>query len=174
MSIGIPSAKLTRTRMALASLLLVAIAAPVAAPTASAADQRAAIVVVTHPPVIPTLVQGTGIGAVRSFYSPMNVRGGRAGLYFMTGTLTTTALTPDGKQEVRMSNLVFVFGKPFNQLVVGGVAFYPADGSTLAVGDTAVRPIIGGSGRYARAHGWVVSTNNGAAGWTHEFHLLLS
>ena len=152
-----------------AALTLLITLAPAATP--AYADT---ILTVRHPPVTPTFVQGSGIGAIRGFYTEITFRGGRAGKAFMTGTLTTTGVTSDGSHEVRMANLVFVLGRSYNQIVVGGMGYSPADGSTLAVGDTAVRPIIGGSGRYARAHGWVLSTNLGDRGWTHEFHITRS
>ena len=162
----------TRAFARSSAVLLAAVTLIGAAPASAVESQPTmSIIVITHPPVVPLLVQGAGIGAVRTFYTPVDVRGSGGGTHYMTGTLTTTAKTADGGREIRVANLVFVLGRSFNQIVVGGVAYYPADGSTLAVGDKAVRPIIGGSGRYARAHGWVVSTNLGDAGWRHEFHV---
>ena len=128
-------------------------------------------VVVTHAVVTPTLVTGSGLGMVRTFSAPITVNGkAKAGSYF-AGTLTTIMIDPTTNQDVRSSNLNFVFGSSTNQLIIGGVAVYPADGSTLAVGATTTRPIIGGSGKYAGAKGWAVSTNLGSAGWKHVFHI---
>lgn len=57
-------------------------------------------------------------------------------------------------------------------MVVGGISVYPADGSTLAPGTQTIRPILGGSGTYNGARGYVVSTNMGAQGWSHVFHII--
>jgi hypothetical protein len=78
-----------------------------------------------------------------------------------------------GDQELRASNLTFVFGAEKDQMVVGGISLYPPAGSTLAAGQTSVRPVIGGSGKYSGARGQVVSTNMGADGWTHVFKVWL-
>lgn len=165
---------LPRLRVPLLGLLLaVGVAGWAVAPVSSAARQARTeeVLTVSHLPVAPLAVQGSGIGAVRSFLVPIEVASPGPGSYYMTGTLTTTGLTSDGKREVRIANLVFVLGSPANQLVVGGAATtYPIDGTTLPVGAKAIRPIIGGSGKYSLAQGWLVSINRGDAGWTHEFH----
>lgn len=44
-----------------------------------------------------------------------------------------------------------------NQLVVGGLGAYPLGGTGLTKGRKFVRPVLGGSGRYAGAHGEVTS-----------------
>lgn len=135
-------------------------------------SQHTKKVVITHAAVTPTLVTGSGLGTVRTFSAPILVNGKAvAGSYF-AGTLTTVMLETVTNQDVRSSNLTFVVGKSANQLVVGGVAVYPADGSTLAVGSTATRPIVGGSGKYAGATGWVETTNLGTDGWRHVFSVI--
>lgn len=143
--------------------------------TANAAhkdSEHAKKVVITHAAVTPTLVTGSGLGTVRTFSAPITVNGKlNTGSYF-AGTLTTIMLDTPTNQDVRSSNLNFVVNSSANQLVVGGVAVYPADGSTLAVGSKATRPILGGSGKFAGATGWVVTTNLGANGWKHVFHLI--
>ena len=159
-------------------LAAVALATAVLVGTAGTAEARhhgsehVKKVVITHAVVTPTLVTGSGLGMVRTFSAPITVNGvADAGSYF-AGTLTTVMLETSTNQDVRSSNLTFVVKKPENQLVVGGVAVYPADGSTLAVGAKTTRPITGGSGKYSGATGWVVSTNLGANGWKHVFHVI--
>jgi hypothetical protein len=146
------------------------------APAASAAG-RSTTVTITHAALTPTSVQGSGLGTVRTFYVPTKARGravpGTGAVPgYLAGTLTTIAVGLDGNRELRAANLVFVVGSEANQLVVGGVSSYPSDGSTLAVGQRTVRPIIGGSGVFDGARGSVVSTNLGAQGWRHVFRIL--
>jgi hypothetical protein len=158
--------------LALGSLL--GAIALVSLPTASASEfERTETVRVYHEAVQPTATSGTGIGAVRTFFIPMAVDGVPADGQYLAGTLTTLVeLLPNG-QQLRASNLVFVFGAEADQLVVGGVSQYPVAGATLAPGQKTTRPILGGSGKYANASGDVVSTNLGADGWTHVFRLTM-
>ncbi|MFM8896800.1 MAG: hypothetical protein ACKOE2_15900 [Actinomycetales bacterium] len=141
------------------------------APAVQAAD-KGRTVTVTHAAVAPTLVQGEGLGAVRTFMIPTTVKGKSGPAYYLTGTLTTVAVGMPNDQEVRASNLTFVFGNEANQIVVGGISLYPSSSATLSAGQKTIRPVIGGSGTYDGARGYVVSTNRGADGWTHVFHLL--
>jgi hypothetical protein len=166
--------RLARSILVAATLTLgltVAAGVPAAVAVGQAAKGKAAVVTVTHAPLTPTSVQGSGLGTVRTFYVPTAVRGKGAATGYLTGTLTTIAVGLDGNRELRAANLVFVVGKEANQLVVGGLSAYPSDGSTLGVGQAAVRPILGGSGAFDGARGTVVSTNLGAAGWRHVFRI---
>lgn len=151
------------------SLLLVGIAAP--AHAAQGKGTGITTVTVYHQPVTTTSVTGTGLGTVRTFFVPTAVNGKSADGQYLTGTLTTVAQGLPGNEEVRASDLIFVFGNVENQLVVGGAAIYPAAGATLAPGTRVVRPVIGGSGIYAGAVGQAISTNLGANGWTHVFKI---
>ena len=161
--------KLTRTLAALALGLLAIVG--IATPAHAASGSGITTVTVYHQPVVPTAVTGSGIGTVRYFTMPTAVNGVAADGQYMTGTLTTLDTGVPGGQEIRSSNLVFVFGSSENQLVVGGIAIYPAAGATLAVGARVVRPVLGGSGKYAGAVGQAISTNLGANGWTHVFKI---
>lgn len=167
---------MTRARSFLALLLGTALlliggagAAQAAAPTETFKDRT---VRVWHAAVTPTAVVGSGLGTVRTWFTPISVNGVSAAGQYMTGTLTTVAVNPDDASEWRTSNLVFVVGDEANQLVVGGVSVYPTISATIAAGTKTTRPIIGGSGRYNGARGYAVSTNLGADGWSHVFHLL--
>ncbi len=143
----------------------------IAAPAQAVSNSGITTVTVYHQPVVPTAVTGTGIGTVRYFTLPTAVNGVAADGQYLTGTLTTLDTGVAGGQEIRASNLIFVFGSSENQLVVGGIAIYPAAGATLAEGARVVRPVVGGSGKYAGAVGQVTSTNLGAKGWTHVFKI---
>jgi hypothetical protein len=128
-------------------------------------------VTVTHGVVKATSTTGTGLGTVRTFFIPIQVDGISAEEQYLSGTLTTLGEGVKGDQELRGSNLVFVFGGEANQLVVGGISLYPPAGATLAIGEETVRPVIGGSGTYEGATGEVVSTNFGDEGWSHVFRV---
>ena len=136
----------------------------------AAAKERRAVVTITHAPVTPTAVIGTGLGTVRTYYVTTAVSGKRSpSTGYMSGTLTTIATgLADGK-EARAANLVFVVGSEPNQLVVGGLSLYSTDLNTITTGQSTIRPIIGGSGIYSGARGSVESTNLGDQGWRHVF-----
>ena len=155
------------------SALLIGLMALVGIATPAQAAPKSGITTVTvyHQPVVPTAVTGTGIGTVRYFSIPMAVNGVAADGQYLTGTLTTLDIGVPGGREIRASDLNFVFGSSDDQLVVGGIAIYPAAGATLAEGARVVRPVIGGSGKYAGAAGQAISTNLGAKGWTHVFKI---
>jgi hypothetical protein len=162
---------MTLLRILLAPMLLVATAL-VAAP-AQAAPRESVTVRVYHQAVSPIAVTGSGVGTVRTFFVPLAVNGTAADDQYLTGTLTTLVQGMPGGQELRGSNLTFVLGSEADQLVVGGISYYPSAGATLAPGQRSTRPVLGGSGAYDGARGQVVSTNLGADGWTHVFRLTL-
>ena len=139
---------------------------------AQAASERE-VVRVYHQAVTPIATSGSGIGMVRTFFIPMAVDGKAADGQYLSGTLTTLAENVSDGQELRASNLTFVFGDEADQLVVGGVSLYPPAGATLAPGTKTVRPVLGGSGKYDGARGQAVSRNYGAQGWTHTFRIVL-
>jgi hypothetical protein len=117
---------------------------------------------------------GPSVGDVRTYYLPLTRPGSSREIGYLTGTLTTTATgRPKPGMELRTANLVFVLGRPANQLVVGGVAAYAQTASALAKKSVVTRPVIGGSGKYAGARGWCVSTHLANNTWTHVFHVTL-
>lgn len=159
-------------RNLLVTILLIALSGVAIAGVAIFANQRAVTeVVVTHAVVAATATTGAGPGTVRTFYIPIDVDGVSAEDHYLSGTLTTLSEGIDGGNEIRSSNLVFVFGAEDNQLVVGGISLYPPAGATLAPGQETVRPVVGGSGRFAGARGEIVSTDLGDQGWSHVFRI---
>jgi hypothetical protein len=160
------------TRILLASILSIGLVTAVAVAPASAAE-KPITVRVYHEAVNPISVIGSGIGAVRTFFIPISVNGKSADGQYLTGTLTTLNTAMPGGQELRSSNLAYVFGEEKDQMIVGGISLYPPAGATIAAGQTTVRPVIGGSGTYSGARGQVVSTNMGVNGWTHVFKVWL-
>ncbi len=117
--------------------------------------------------VLDSGVDGSTPGDERFFIIPATSPEG--GL--LTGSLTVVAPDqPLPSQELRRSNLVFTFGAIEDQLTVGGVAIYEIDDPALALGKVVTRPILGGSGKFAGATGWVDTTHNEDGTWVHVFH----
>lgn len=113
---------------------------------------------------------GHSVGDMLTVYIPFTA-GKQAG--HLTGSLTTVAVDkPSVGQDVRTSNLVFVFGAEANQIVVGGQAVYEISQPTLSIGVVTIRPIVGGSGKYNGARGYVESTHLADNTWTHVIHLI--
>lgn len=130
-------------------------------------------ITVTHEVVEASATAGEGVGAVRSFFVDTIVDGVEADGQYMVGTLTTLTGDVDNNGEIRSSDLIFMMGSEADQLVVGGLSFYPQSGQTLADGQVTVRPVIGGSGIYTGAGGQLTSTNLGADGWSHLFEVVI-
>jgi hypothetical protein len=153
-----------------------------AAPATAGRTQAAMVVIrVAHGPVtarnshyIDAPPPGPSVGDVRTYYLPLTRPGSSRQIGYLTGTLTTTATgIPRPGMELRTANLVFVLGRAANQLVVGGVAAYAESAPVLAKKSVVTRPVIGGSGKYAGARGWCVTTHLANNTWTHVFHLIL-
>jgi hypothetical protein len=106
--------KITRT----VSAFLIGLVALVgiASPAQAASNSGITTVTVYHQPVTPTATTGSGIGTVRYFTMPTAVNGVAADGQYLTGTLTTLDTGVAGGQEIRASNLIFVFGSSENHL----------------------------------------------------------
>lgn len=99
----------------------------------------------------------------------------------MDAVLTTTSVDyPGVGDEVRIGHLHFIFGTgdlhlagSANQVLVAGSGFYPGTSSTIAVGSTLVRPIIGGSGQYSGAIGSATSEHMADGSWRHTLDFLV-
>lgn len=173
---------LRKRGVALGSLAaaLVAVVALVAAGPA-AAKPHTLVLAVAHGPVTAANMQlldvppaGSSIADTRTYYLPLTRPGGTAQIGYLTGVLTTVAVDePSPGMELRTADLVFVVGGPADQIVVGGVSAYPRAAQTLPAKSVVVRPVVGGSGRYAGARGWCVTTHLANDTWTHVFHLTL-
>ncbi|MEI7779135.1 MAG: hypothetical protein WCJ42_06875 [Actinomycetes bacterium] len=141
-------------------------------------DELTQVVTVTHGKVDSTNshridlgVPGPSMGDVLVFYIPLT--SSESG--YLTGTLTVTGSNqPSEGMEVRIANLTVSVGSQSDQLVIGGSALYNIVSPTLAIGATTVRPVVGGSGRFAGARGWVESVQHPDGTWTHTFHITKS
>ena len=132
-------------------------------------------VTVTHPEVQPPTVldlgdEGPSVGDERLFHFDGTADDGS--VVSTDWVMTTTAVdTPDAGVQVRMVTGVFSFGNEGDQLILEGVALYPGEGATLVVSSSTIRSIIGGSGKYAGASGWVESIHHDDGTWEHIFHI---
>lgn len=140
------------------------------------AAQAQSIVTVTHPEVpVPTLIDlgetGESVGDMRLWHFDGEADDG--GEVRIDWVMTTTGVdVPEKGLDSRISTGVFSVGTGTeNQLILEGVAYYPGKGSTMEVSTSAVRVVVGGSGRFAGARGSVVSTHRDDGTWTHVFHL---
>ena len=145
-------------------------------PPARATEAGAELVfAVTHAATDTTLVtansDGHKLGDVRVVSLPtLDPSGAGARL---DSILTTTGVdVPGPGDELRISSLVFSFASPDDQIYVAGVATYPAKRSTIKVASSIVRPILGGSGKFAGASGWCVTEHLPDGSWRHTFHLI--
>jgi hypothetical protein len=94
--------------------------------------------------------------------------------------LTTSVDVPAAGDEVRMSRLDFILDRDPaspaagpDQVIVSGSGYYPGDQSTIAVGKSLIRPIIGGSGAYAGATGWADTMHLEDGSWRHTLYIIL-
>lgn len=87
--------------------------------------------------------------------------------------MTTIAInTPEANVESRITIGVFSFGEGTdNQIILQGVAFYPGEGAALKVSSKTKRAVVGGTGKFAGAKGWVETSHRSDGSWTHVFHL---
>jgi len=160
--------------------LLVAAAAALSlslAPPASAGPIT--IVKIAHGPVTATVVPVTpgtaSPGDLRLFHVPLTRPGRTKTIGFLSGSLLTTAVgRPAAGEELRAADLVFTVGATKNQLVLGGTAVYDQQAPTVAKKTSAIRPLLGGSGRYAGARGWCESVHRKDGTWRHTFHIRTS
>lgn len=153
----------------ISALALLATAAP-----ADAGTER--IVRLAHGPITATLIDagttGNSAGDLRTYHIKLTRPGKSARIGFMTGSLLTTAVNkPRPGWDQRTANLVFTVQGSDNQLIIGGVAAYRQKAPTLSRRESVIRPVIGGSGRYAGADGWCESIHRANDTWLHVFHI---
>jgi hypothetical protein len=131
--------------------LIAAGGAAVAATDAHAAD-RALTLSLTAAPDLPQVLDlgaaGKSPGDLYVFSSTVDdASGAPAGR--VLGTQTSIAL--EGRAETVAGSLTYELAD--GQIVVGGLGQYPLGGRGLRPGRPYVRPVLGGTGRYAGAHG---------------------
>lgn len=130
---------------------------------------------VTHGPVVTTLTtagsDGHQLGDLRVTSLPLGADGTEGEVGRLDASLLTTSIDqPNAGDEIRISTLIFTLGDAANQVVVTGSGLYPAAGSTIAIDSVIVRPITGGSGRFAGVSGWAESEHLADGTWRHTLN----
>jgi quercetin dioxygenase-like cupin family protein len=132
---------------------------------------------VLHGPVVTTLTtagsDGHQLGDLRVASLPLSSEDGEEGSAGrLDATLLTTGIdSPNPGDEIRISTLVFTLGDDqADQVIVTGSGPYHAAGSTIAIDSVIVRPIVGGSGRFAGATGWAETEHLADDTWRHTLH----
>jgi hypothetical protein len=160
------------SRLTAAAAAAAAVAVPVALASSGGANDRT--VTVTHGPVklVYTDLGPKGPSVGDMYSANVLATGPGPSLARVVGTLTTVAEdTPVKGKEIRTTKLVFVFADPNDQIEIGGASTYSKTAPTRPKASTTIRPIVGGSGKYAGASGWAVSVHYKNGNWSHTFHL---
>ena len=131
-------------------------------------------ITVEHGPVpAPVLVdlgdEGNSVGDQRIFHFDGTTGDATVAMDWI---MTTTAIDePEAGVETRVTNAVFQMDGLDSTLLLEGTGRYPGEESTFEPASTLTRAIIGGTGDYAGATGWVESTHLDDDSWTHVFHI---
>lgn len=110
----------------------------------------------SRPPKVTTLdlgAPGKTAGDLYVIASTLTTPNGRTVIGRLRGTQTSIGLE-SGAETVQVAA---TFELRHGQVVVGGLSQYPTDGTGNVAGQTFVRPVLGGTGRYAGAHGTLTS-----------------
>ena len=160
------------------TLSVSAVALAALTPAAAHADDER-VIALAHGAITATVVPVepgvASAGDLRTYYVALTRPGKARRIGHMSGSLLTTAVDkPRTGWELRTADLVFTVGRQRNQLVIGGIARYRQQAPTVAEKESVVRPVVGGSGRFAGAHGWCESIHLADNSWRHVFHVDLN
>jgi hypothetical protein len=162
-------------RLALTAIALGIVVASLAACSSGEKAATAETTVTVHHAATPAPVyvdlgdSGPSVGDVRLFSYDATAADSQK--VRVDVVMTTTGIVAGTADEYRDTRIIFSFANPADQLILEGVAVYPGANSVLKPATTTIRPLIGGSGAYAGATGWVDSTHNADGTWTHVFHI---
>jgi hypothetical protein len=122
---------------------------------------------ITYDQAVSAVARGSNMKVVM----PIDYSNGGDAVVATDWIMTTTAEdTPEKGVETRITSATFSFGGS-DTLLLQGVGLYPGEGATLKPATTLERAIVGGTGKYEGATGWVESTHNADDTWTHTFHI---
>jgi hypothetical protein len=134
------------------------------------------VITVNHPEIPkPTLIDlgtpGNSVGDQRLWHFKATASDGTA--VRTDWIMTTIAIdAPEKGFESRITVGVFSFGDSTeHQIVLQGVALYPGEGAALERSSKTLRAVVGGTGKYSNAQGWVESSHRADGSWAHVFHL---
>ena len=92
----------------------------------------------------------------------------------LNATMVTTSVdVPELGDEVRMVTLAFRFREGRDQIVVEGATSFVGAEPTIDLNQSTIRPITGGSGKFAGAGGWSETIHLADGTWKNTFHLLI-
>jgi len=117
---------------------------------------------------------GDSPGDVYHFFAPLRSSSGGEVTGEVFGSKTLVKLASDAKPDVenRATLLFFSFGDHKDQIVVFGITDYSPKAGEFAAGQSVVRAILGGTGKYLGARGQLTSTRKADGSYLQAFTLL--
>ena len=117
---------------------------------------------------------GNSLGDVYHFSAPLHSERGGPVTGELIGSKTLVKMPSDAnpKQERRATLMFFTFGDGKDQIIAFGAADYSPTVPEFQAGQSAVRPVLGGTGKYIGARGQVTSKRNQDGPNTQVFALL--
>ena len=117
---------------------------------------------------------GNSLGDIYHFSAPLHSeRGGPVtGEVIGSKTLVKMATDADPNLERRATLLFFTFADRKDQIIAFGVADYTPSAPEFDAGQSVVRPVLGGTGKYMGARGQVTTTRSADGSYTQVFTLL--
>jgi hypothetical protein len=158
-------------RASITALLVVVLAGAVAgfaSGSGSTVQTVHVVVVKTHTESLDLGSRGKSPGDVYVFDGTITAANGRTVIGRLRGTQTEIKL--EHGVETVQGMLTYELGTG-NEIVVGGLSAYPRSGTGLIKGKTFVRPVLGGTGKYAGASGTVVSKQLSGGSYDQVFRL---
>jgi hypothetical protein len=117
---------------------------------------------------------GNSLGDVYHFSAALHSERGGPVTGELIGSKTLVKLPTDANpsQERRATLMFFTFADGKDQIIAFGAADYSPSTPEFESGKSAVRPVLGGTGKYMGARGQVVSTRRSDGSYTQVFTLL--
>ncbi len=132
-------------------------------------------ITVLHPAVpAPTFLDhgkpGESVGDIRIWHFPAKTDNGD--VLTTDWIMTTTGIVDATEIQYRMTSATFSFGQgTTDQIVIQGIAEYSSAKATLQNSATTPRAVIGGTGKFANASGWMETNHLADGTWRHVLHL---
>ena len=133
------------------------------------------ILTVTHPAIpAPTYIDhgkpGESVGDVRIWQ--FTAKTNKGDVLTTDWIMTTTGIVDSKEIQYRMTSATFAFGKgTTDQIVIQGIAEYASSKAALQNSVSTPRAIIGGTGKFANASGWMETNHLKDGTWRHELHI---
>ena len=117
---------------------------------------------------------GNSLGDVYHFSAGLHSERGGPVTGELVGSKTLVKLPTDANPntERRATLMFFTFAGGKDQIIAFGAADYLPSTPEFETGKSAVRPVLGGTGKYIGARGQVTSTRNADGSYTQVFTLL--